>query len=375
MKKYSKKLIYDYIMGNDIDNVDELENDCEFMKEVIELSNDKKMYDILDDNFKGNFELIKFLIFKFKDDEEFCKKIALKFDELSNNDDDIFEIDIIISNLFGLKRNIENVDDIKNCINAQAYYSACKLEFDLELFRMSKELEEFYQTGFIYFKELYKDRLIIIDYFAKNIINDLILEDEKFNLEEYIHTLYKSKEDIQIVGINNIILNYIKGLDTNLYEYAQLHIDVLEDVRKAIMKIENRFNTYNEYKNKQVIEWITEYLLNYIKDSGLSLITSGCRLIEFIANDLNIPELKEDKDDDYYAFYDEYEIDQDVLDEVIKDEYEMLKNDQEYILLKKYIENIYDSKIVPDDYEEDPFTIYIEEKNQKVLSFKKKNKK
>ena len=48
MSKYSKKLIYDYIMGNEISeyNIDDLENDYIFIKEVIESTSDKKMYNI-----------------------------------------------------------------------------------------------------------------------------------------------------------------------------------------------------------------------------------------------------------------------------------------------------------------------------------------
>ena len=44
MKTYNKKLIYDYIMGNDIEDfdTDELENNPEFMMEVIKYTKDKK---------------------------------------------------------------------------------------------------------------------------------------------------------------------------------------------------------------------------------------------------------------------------------------------------------------------------------------------
>ena len=45
-KKYSKKLILDYISANDINEytLDELENDYIFMIEVIKYTKDKKMY-------------------------------------------------------------------------------------------------------------------------------------------------------------------------------------------------------------------------------------------------------------------------------------------------------------------------------------------
>ena len=45
MGKYNNKLIEDYIQGNDIEgyNIDDLENDYDFMISVIVKSNDKNM--------------------------------------------------------------------------------------------------------------------------------------------------------------------------------------------------------------------------------------------------------------------------------------------------------------------------------------------
>lgn len=372
MSKYSKKMLYDYISGNEIVgyNIDDLESDCIFIKEVIDFINDKKMYDICDESIKGDFEFVKFIINKFKDDKDFCSKVALKFSELSNNDDDIFEIDIIISNLFGYNKNFESVDDVKNCLNARMYYGACKFEFELEVIAScNKELEEYYQTGFIYFKELYKDRPIVVDYFAKNMIEDEIIKNDSFDFEEYIHKSYKNKEDIEKAGLNNIILNYISLFDSNLFEYAQLHIEVLDNVKKELMNIVKKFDYYNQVKNKQVTAWIVEYLLKYVAESGLSLKTSGTALINFISNDLNIPEIK---DESVRELYINAGISKEEYDEIENDEYQSIKDDEEYIVLKKYIKKIYDSKNVPDDYEEDPYITSEKQKQGKVLTFKKK---
>ena len=46
MQKYPKSLIMDYISGTEISeyNIDDLENDVDFMTDVINYSSDKKMY-------------------------------------------------------------------------------------------------------------------------------------------------------------------------------------------------------------------------------------------------------------------------------------------------------------------------------------------
>ena len=57
MKKYSRKLLSDYLLGKSIDDydIDELESNPEFIKEIIDFSNDKSMYNLCDDELKKEF--------------------------------------------------------------------------------------------------------------------------------------------------------------------------------------------------------------------------------------------------------------------------------------------------------------------------------
>ena len=78
MNKYDNKIVNDYINGNDIDdfNIDDLENDSMFMKKVIVASNDKNFYRLCSDRVKKDYNFIKFVIYKFKEDIEFISKVA-----------------------------------------------------------------------------------------------------------------------------------------------------------------------------------------------------------------------------------------------------------------------------------------------------------
>ena len=77
-KHYSKRIIFDYVFGNDIKDydIDDLENDYTFMMEVIKYTKDKKMYDLCSENVKLNHEFVKFLIIMFQKDRDFIKKVS-----------------------------------------------------------------------------------------------------------------------------------------------------------------------------------------------------------------------------------------------------------------------------------------------------------
>ena len=49
---YNRKLIWKYINGEEIPNIDRLESDYRFMLEVIRITNDKKMYNLCSDEIK-----------------------------------------------------------------------------------------------------------------------------------------------------------------------------------------------------------------------------------------------------------------------------------------------------------------------------------
>ena len=80
-KEYNLKLIKDYVEGNDLEdyNIDELENDYEFMISVIKYTNDKNIYNLCSDEVKNNYEFVKFIINYFKNDIEFIDKISEQY--------------------------------------------------------------------------------------------------------------------------------------------------------------------------------------------------------------------------------------------------------------------------------------------------------
>ena len=82
---YDLKLVKDYVEGNDIENIEELEDNLTFMKNVIRYTQDKKMIHFCSDRLKNDYEFIKFIVNYFKSDLEFICKIADEF--LAKNKD------------------------------------------------------------------------------------------------------------------------------------------------------------------------------------------------------------------------------------------------------------------------------------------------
>lgn len=169
MKKYKKKFLFDYIMGNDMGETDinELEKDPEFIIEVTDLSNDKNIYNLCDQKLKQNFRLMKFLILKFKDDKKFAKKVARDYIENSqeHDDDNEFEINIIISNLYG--RDCDDIRENKNLLSARLMYEELKINYFIQSEKNSDDLNDYNQMGFNIFNMMYENRKIIVDYIAK----------------------------------------------------------------------------------------------------------------------------------------------------------------------------------------------------------------
>ena len=55
---YSKRLIYNYILGNDIDNLEELESDNNFLFDALKLSRDISYYSYLDISYRRSYDVI-----------------------------------------------------------------------------------------------------------------------------------------------------------------------------------------------------------------------------------------------------------------------------------------------------------------------------
>ena len=104
-KKYDEKLIKAYITGDDIIDfdIDELENDVYFMMQVIDYSDDIKMYSFCGEELKKDYKFVSYLVDKYnsnvkkyKNDIKIIISAAESFlDSRKNLNDDDFDVESI----------------------------------------------------------------------------------------------------------------------------------------------------------------------------------------------------------------------------------------------------------------------------------------
>ena len=259
MEKYSNKLINDYIMGEEIDNVEELENDPYFMIKAIDKSGDYKLYNLCSDKVKKNYDLVRYLVLKYKNNIDFITKVADFY--LDNSEDDFTRTELIAI-LISLPIN----DTSKSLYYHMIAYSLyCYKRVQIEACKKEDSELDVIGMGFILVFEEFNDSEVTLDFFAKRMANG-IFEEEGIDLEELIHEKYSDPDSINNYGINNCILDIIGCYDSMLKDYLTTHLYLINDLKDAISIIQKNWNRYvNKCEKEKYISLfdnVHEYLIN-----------------------------------------------------------------------------------------------------------------
>lgn len=242
-----KSRIFDYINGEDIENIEELENDYKFMIEVIKLTRDKNMFNMCSDEVKLNYEFIKFMVETFKKDIQFIDKIVSEYiDTIGSEDATSLELIFIMADI--LKRDIENPLALKYNFLKNAFITSEKIQTKIVI---SNEEDLFWKKEFglgfgIMQYEYYSNSSIIMNEIALDLVEDIFYKEKDITLEEIIHNRFKTLEEFNKVGIRKFMLSYIRMYDINLADYLEVHIDLLKGMERNIKVIVSRFNIYNK---------------------------------------------------------------------------------------------------------------------------------
>lgn len=285
MEKYSKNLIMNYINGNDIDDYDinELENDKLFMTKVIEFSNDEKMYNFCSEKLKTDYEFIKYIILKFKNNVDFITSVADYFLDNTDTDYERTELSIIMSKLTESKKGV-----IQYNVLCDAIYSGKRLQVELyKLQNKDANLSNEIGMGFLLIYDLYNYSEIILKFYAKKIIED-IFEEYDIELEKLLHNQFKSPDDIKKQGLNNYMLKFIEIYDSMLASYASTHLDVLLSFRENIIEVQKNWNKYNDKCEREKYNCMFEKVHKYMEEVD-SIFTEEY-LIYYIGSKLGILE-------------------------------------------------------------------------------------
>lgn len=279
MKKYSRELIINYINGNDIEKYDinELENDKLFMKQVIDFSNDEKMYKLCSAELKKDYEFVKYIILKFKNNIDFITVVADYFLDKTNNELERIELVLIMKNL---------TQNSRYHYLSKVIYIEGRLEIEFDKSKYKDEnISSKIGMGFIYFLNLYNSNELVLNFYAENIIEE-IFKKYVINLEEMLHNNFQTAEKIDEYGLNNFMINYISLYDQMLGSYLQTHLDLLLPLKNKIIKVQKNWNKYNEAEERKRYNIMIEKVHNYMEDANS--IFSETELIYYIANKLGV---------------------------------------------------------------------------------------
>ena len=302
MDKFPKELIINYINGNDIKDytIEELESNKDFMMQVIDYSNDKNIYNLCADNVKRDYDFVKFIILKFKEDINFITMVADYFLEDKNRNYERIELSIIMSEL--TKKDPEtayyyNVLCGAIYLEKRARIEICKSE--------NEELSDI-GMGFFYIYELYNQSEIILDYYAKRMIED-IFDENNLNLESILHKTFKTPDEINKKGLNNYMISFIEKYDSMLAQYVTIHKKILLPFKERIISAQKNWDRYNDEITRKKYELMFERVHKYMDEED-SLFSEDY-LIYYVGTKLGIV--------DYIRKYDY--VDNETSDYIIKD--------------------------------------------------------
>ena len=341
MKKIDISLVKNYVNGEDLGEftIEQLENDKNFMMRVISYTNDIKMYSFCSDKVKQDYEFVKYLVLKFKDNLDFIILVADNYLDNTETDWESKELSIIMERV--LPRELSEKYQVLNEIS----YFTKRLEIEIVEDKDSK-LESMVGMGFWLIFDQYNGSDIILDYYANNMIGEII-RDNNINFEKMLHTQFKSADKITEMGINSYIVKFIGYYDSMLSSYVSTHIDIIKPIANRIKFIQDNWDKYSCVDESKRYNKMLDMVHEYMSISNSNMTEN--EVLYYVANELGIAKKVKQYDgsnDIEEKFKEEYGFDfaDDTDEEVMKDmvRFEIERNIKErlvYLTVKKIIIN------------------------------------
>lgn len=284
MIKYSKDLIDKYINGDDIDtyNVDELEDDINFMMQVIGISGDSNFYELCSDRVKCDYTFIKYLIFRFKDKLEFICKAADHFIENTKNPLEATEIIVIMCEL------TKNHHSYNRKYSSAMFTDNNVTRLMVKIYKSIEEnieLKKCIGKGFYYIYEEHKGYEFTLRYYAEVMLNDIIHENYN-TLENMFHQQFSSKDDIDESKLNSFFVKFVKQYDPVLANYISSNLVVLDFVKSRVKAIKSNWENYNKITEKRKYDRAIRETLDYLESADT--IMSADEVLYYTARELGV---------------------------------------------------------------------------------------
>lgn len=224
---YDTSFIKRYLNGEEINNVDRLENDPVFIFEATMYSRDRNMYNLWDDSMRTNYLYVRRLVMRFKDDIDFINKVSINYFKDSKVDENYFELCIIVRN-YALGKD----DSVYGL-----YDNMCFQLFDDYMYEIKKDKLPS-TMGFEVVLSYFKSN-IVKDYFAEMFIDDIFTA----RYEHFDSESEKNKRIDQFIGKgiekkDAFLRKYIKdNSDKQIVNYRKRLSDDSDVKKMALRKV------------------------------------------------------------------------------------------------------------------------------------------
>ena len=318
MEKYTKEEVSKYMLGDYIENIDELESNPEFMANVVCM--DKKAYSLCSEEVRSNFIFVKKVIEKYKDDVEFATELYdLYNDKIEENlpesiesliksftkiiESDQNDIEKIYAQLellsqkyylqelimskeekereFEIRKNLYELNILMRDITKkeelevrEQYVINVDSCFDVDQYEIHRfkeegtliDEEEISGLGFNYIQKKYDDSEIITPYVAKRYFAKIFSKDKDGkDLEDKIHQIFRKYEDFENTHKYDLLLAIIFYHDRALAKYIEKNPELLLSLDVELNRIKNNWDKYIA-KKEAIKRYFEEQKYNRIID-------------------------------------------------------------------------------------------------------------
>lgn len=283
MKNNMLNYVDAYINGEDIleYSLDELENNAEFMLEVLKRT-DKSMYQFTSEDLKHDYAFITNVIKLFKNDENFVADVVEKALALKNDEYDTAYAEFLITSAEVLLKN-DNLNYVDLAIKFSLFNHQNAII--IAALKEDSDVKDIIGEGFLYIQTRYNSD-IVNKFYAEKFI-ERIIYNNNYSIDEFLHANFKTYEELINYGINNCFINNIRMKDDALADYVCCHINLLNEYSQKVESIGLDWNNYEKGLNYQKFEVLEEKIDSLIDDTPKA-ITTGLHILNKLVDDLSL---------------------------------------------------------------------------------------
>ncbi|MBO6195144.1 MAG: hypothetical protein J6O56_02215 [Bacilli bacterium] len=245
------QLLEDYINGTlDLELCTKLESSSKFMKLVFMKTRDTNYYKFCSKSLKNDYDFLMFLIKLFNSENNFIYEIIthyLFYDV--NHDDKYINVLTLAEKMFRYNVDKDNYVYYMRCRSRIAdFMQTYENHANYIMNSYNRNSKDKNTIGFLVAMNEYKEEPQILEFLASNYVYGIFT---KYNLEEYIHYMFNTKEEVLLCDQKELILSFINKIDYYLAEFVKNKEELLYS---AMSKLNHAIYNYDSYEdNTQVL--------------------------------------------------------------------------------------------------------------------------